>query len=251
MNEQQRLTNEVIRAARTLDIGYLRLLAYIAVILRRKVEITADGESPFTEEFARYFGGILLVHHALSEEPLTKDKFEHAMLRVLGESGLDTQLAPKGNPGHDITVGGERWSLKTQADRNLKPDSLHISKFMELGRGKWTDESSLSGLRQHMFDHLKRYDRILSLRHRIDGANRHYELVEIPKRLLLEAKNGKLTLNNASKQNPKPGYCRVYDRQKKLKFQLYFDGGTERKLQIQHLQKRLCYVRASWQFKKD
>ena len=33
-----------------------------------------------------------------------------------------------------------------------------------------------------------------------------------------------------------------------IKFQLYFDGGTERKLQIKHLRKDLCVVHAQWEF---
>ncbi len=33
-----------------------------------------------------------------------------------------------------------------------------------------------------------------------------------------------------------------------MDFQLYFDGGTERKLQIKHLLKSLCVVHAEWKF---
>ncbi|MDO3722227.1 hypothetical protein QVZ43_10880 [Marinobacter sp. chi1] len=251
MTEKQKLINEITRELPALDTGYLRLLTDFAEILQREVDVTADGHGPFTEEFARHFAGVLLVHHALSEEPFTKDKFEHAMVRVLNESDLDAHLSPRGNPGHDLTVGAEKWSLKTQADQALKLDALHISKFMEMGKGEWTNETSLTGLRQRMFDHVANYDRIFSLRHKIVGENRYYELVEIPKALLLEAENGELEMKMDSKQNPKPGYCRVYDRDRSQKFQLYFDGGTERKLQIKHLKKALCHVRASWTFKKD
>ena len=51
-----------------------------------------------------------------------------------------------------------------------------------------------------------------------------------------------------SKQTPKPGYCDVKDTDGTLKYQLYFDGGTERKLQIKHLKKDLCIVHARWIF---
>ncbi len=51
-----------------------------------------------------------------------------------------------------------------------------------------------------------------------------------------------------SKQNPKPGTCTVIDAAGQVKFQLYFDGGTERKLQIRQIDKRLCTVHATWEW---
>jgi type II restriction enzyme len=51
-----------------------------------------------------------------------------------------------------------------------------------------------------------------------------------------------------STQSPKPGCCDVKDADGKLKFQLYFDAGSERKLQVRHLRKDLCMVHAYWEF---
>ncbi|SAK96704.1 hypothetical protein AWB82_07061 [Caballeronia glebae] len=75
-----------------------------------------------------------------------------------------------------------------------------------------------------------------------------YELVEIPKALLLEAANCELKVCTDSTQNPQPGYGYVKDAIGQLKYALYFDGGTERKLQIKHLRKDLCKVHATWAF---
>ena len=36
-----------------------------------------------------------------------------------------------------------------------------------------------------------------------------------------------------------------------MKYQLYFDGGTERKLQIKNLRKDLCTVHATWVFASE
>lgn len=55
----------------------------------------------------------------------------------------------------------------------------------------------------------------------------------------------------ASKQTPKPGYCHVNDVNGNEKFQLYFDGGTERKLQIKNLDKGFCVVHAEWEFETE
>ncbi len=198
----------------------------------------------------RDFGDVLRIHHCFSKESLSKDRFEYAFERILNQCGKQAVLAPKGNPGHDITIEGEPFSLKTQADANIKEDKLHISKFMELGKGHWSARvKDLEGLRDQFFEHMKSYDRIFSLRCLSkDPSGWHYELVEIPKSLLKEAEEGKLSIRRKSKQSPKPGYCDVTELGGDLKYQLYFDGGTERKLQIKNLRKDLCLVHATWIF---
>ncbi|MEB4589445.1 restriction endonuclease [Candidatus Thiothrix sp. Deng01] len=199
------------------------------------------------------FGDALRIHHSFSKEPFTKDKFEYALERVLKFCGGDdaAELAPKGNPGHDITIKGVPFSLKTQADKNISVDHIHISKFHELGKGSWGDQDAdLVGLREQFFEHMRSYGRILSLRclETKKTASWRYELVEIPKGLLAEAAAGQLEMKHNSKQYPKPGYCYVTDEAGNTRFQLYFDGGTERKLQIKRLDKSLCIVHAEWIF---
>jgi hypothetical protein len=151
----------------------------------------------------------------------------------------------------DSTSSKEGFATETQADASIKRDSLHISKFMELGRGRWEAEADLAGLHDQMFHHMESYDRIFSLRcfcaPLMDAFVRYeYELVEIPKDLLLRAKDGVLRLVTTSRQTPKPGYCTVMTDKKLLLFHLYFDGGTERKLQIKDLSKNFCLVHATW-----
>jgi type II restriction enzyme len=93
------------------------------------------------------------------------------------------------------------------------------------------------------------YNRIFTLRCLSAGpAKVHYELVEIPKALLMEAAHCELEVREDSRQNPKPGYGYVKDAAGRLKFSLYFDGGSERKLQIKGLRKDLCKVHATWTF---
>lgn len=207
-----------------------------------------------TREFCDEFGDILRQHHNVSAEPFSKDKFEYAMVTVLSQIGHDAKKSAMGNPGHDLTVDGVPWSLKTQADKNIKVDSLHISKFMELGKGKWESEADLVALRQRMFEHMKAYERIFSLRcisrqkAPSGGTIYIYELVDIPKALLLEADGKPVEMRYESRQTPKPGSCYVYDERHRLAFELYFDGGTERKLQVRNLAKRNCLVHVTWTF---
>lgn len=219
-------------------------------------DMNVNEESDFaTRSFALGFLDHLRIHHLSSSEPFTKDKFEHSMVRVLNDEGHDAELAPRGNPGHDISVDGVPWSLKTQADANIKREFLHISKFMELGRGKWEDEDDLRELAEAMFRHIESYDRIFSLRCLSQAKATkqsgvfEYELVEIPKHLLLRARDGEFVMRHESKQVPKPGYASVSDEYLQPVFQLYFDGGTERKLQIKSLSKAHCTVHTTWRLK--
>jgi len=57
-----------------------------------------------------------------------------------------------------------------------------------------------------------------------------------------------LEIQRKTKQETRPGYCRVKDAERELKFELYFDAGSERKLQIRHLRKDLCKENAQWVF---
>ena len=196
------------------------------------------------------FGDALRIHHAFSIEPFSKDKFEYVLEQVLKSREIEASLAVRGNRGHDITINRERFSLKTQADKNIKLNEIWISKFMELGQGQWGDvPSDLKGLRTAFLKHLAQYDRILSLRALSKAPDWHYELVEIPKALFEAAKTGELKMMTDSRQFPKPGYCFVRDpKTNALLYKLYFDGGGERKLQVKNLRKNLCHVHASWKF---
>ncbi len=212
---------------------------------------TCRNKGVINQAFVDRLGDALRIHHMFSLEPFTKDKFEYAAVAALREGGVNALKAPRGNPGHDLTVGRERWSLKTQADAGIKRDFLHISKFMELGRGRWSTESDLTGLRDQMLEHMRSYDRIFSLRRLCsplssDIAECEYELVEIPKALLERSAHGTFIMKHESRQSPKPGYCTVTDNRGRQLFQLYFDGGTERKLQIKSLAKSECEVLATW-----
>ncbi|MBF0507678.1 MAG: hypothetical protein HQK57_01975 [Deltaproteobacteria bacterium] len=140
-------------------------------------------------------------------------------------------------------------SLKTQADRGIRENKIWISKFMELGKGNWTDKpDDLKRLRDMFLSHLNNYERILSLRAIRKAPNWKYELVEIPVELLRASAHGKLEMRLNSSQRPMPGYCYVKDVSGNDIYQLYFDGGTERKLQIKNLLKEYCIVHATWEF---
>jgi len=198
------------------------------------------------EEVLERLGDALRIHHAFSRQALSKDRFEFALERSFQLANITAELcANRTNRGHDITVQGVPVSLKTEAAANIKRDKIHVSKWMELGQGKWR----LDLLRDLFLDHLDGYDRIFTLRRLIPGPEEYeYELIEVPKDLLLESVNADLQVSDKSTQSPKPGYGYVRDKNGNLKYSLYFDGGSEQKLQIKHLEKSRSIKHASWKF---
>ncbi|MDR3740111.1 MAG: hypothetical protein P4L40_13945 [Terracidiphilus sp.] len=205
-----------------------------------------DDSDFVTPSVLEMLGDALRIHHAFSRQALSKDRFEFALERSLKRAGIEAELvANRTNRGHDITIEGVPVSLKTQADAHIKDNLLHISKFMELGKGAW----ELPLLRDLFLEHMRSYERIFQFRCLRPGPVSYlYELVEIPKALLLESANAELVVQTRSRQVPKPGYGYVKRADGMLKFALYFDGGTERKLQIKKIKKDLCIVHATWQF---
>lgn len=179
----------LISAVQALSNAQKILIENAARVFSFPYEESRSPESIFDPEGLEFFGNTLRLHHAFSEEAFTKDKFEHLFVAALKEQGEDASLAPRGNPGYDLTSEGKRFSLKTQADKALRVKKLHISKFKELGKGKWSDqESDLVPLRDSFLEHLQDYDRIFSLRALRKSPHWHYELVEIPKALPLGGK---------------------------------------------------------------
>lgn len=250
------MTDDRIRLIETLVKEIPELTSGQLLWLHRVVQVFASHHrfellrNDILDETAlQNFGDALRIHHSFSAEPFSKDKFEYVLMKVLNLCGIECHLAPKGNPGCDMRIRGQAISLKTQADKGIKEDVLWISKAMELGKGTWGDNpEDLKGLRDQFIEHMKGYDRILTLRTLHKENPWKYELVEIPKELFLRAGEGRLVMMTSSKQYPKPGYCYVTESDGVAMFELYFDGGGERKLQIKNLKKKYCSVHATWEF---
>jgi hypothetical protein len=250
MNDKKLLlVQTLVDAIPELTVGQLYWVHRVVDVFNMEYQYTISSSDLFDVTTIHNFGDAMRIHHSFSAEPFSKDKFEYVLVQVLRISGRQAHLALKGNPGHDAVIDGIRVSLKTQADRGINNNLLWVSKFMELGKGKWGDDPfELEELREQFLKHMKNYDRILSLRTLQKGPHWRYELVEIPKKTLELAQNGRLEMKLNSKQFPKPGYCFVFSDSGQKLFELYFDGGTERKLQIKNLKKELCRIHATWEF---
>ena len=247
MSISEKEIDEIVDALRRLTPTQQQWIktTILAFCAPRKYWCASDSDT-ITQTVLDNLGDRLLIHHAGSRQALSKDRFEFALEAALNDSGIPAQLVKsRTNRGHDITIAGMPISLKTEAAANIKEDSIHISKWMELGKGEW----KLSLLRDLFLEHMRSYERIFTLRClNTNPTQVCYELVEIPKALMLEASNCQMEVREDSRQNPKPGYGYVKDAAGQLKYALYFDGGTERKLQIKNLRKDLCKVHATWIF---
>lgn len=240
----EELSAEIVQALPALTPGQLKTIKAMVLALGAQRTFWRSPDSDLvTQEVLDNMGDQLLAHHAGSHQALTKDRFEHALESALNKSGIQAQLACKNNPGHDITIANVPVNLKTEAAANIKMDSIHISKWMELGKGMW----DLALLRNLFLKHMEGYERIFTLRCLRKDSGLYYELVEIPKKLMLEATHCRFEIKTESKQKPQPGYGYV-EGGGIQKYALYFDGGTERKLQIKKLRKDLCKVHATWTF---
>jgi hypothetical protein len=200
-----------------------------------------------TDTVLENIGDLLRIHHAMSRRPLSKAPFEYALEKALQLAGQPAKLADSStNPGYDLMLGAERISLKTEAAKSTKADQLHVSKWMEMGKGVWNPPAIQM---PRFIEHLGQYDRILTLRCLQQTATHYgYELVEIPKALMLEAVNGRMEKAAKTRQETWPWYCHVADGAGGNKYSLYFDAGSERKLQVKGLMKKYCVVHATWRF---
>ncbi|MDX1370142.1 hypothetical protein [Pseudomonas sp.] len=199
-----------------------------------------------TEGVLDDLGDRLLTHHANSRQALSKDRFEYALEASLNAAGIEAALEKNPtNRGHDITIDGVPVNLKTQANAAIREDRIHVSKWMELGRGAW----DIDFQRQQFLAHLQGYDRIFTMRC-LSKELEHvkYEFVEIPKSLLLESATAPIEHMANSTQSLIPAYVKVRDATGGIKFELYFDAGGERKLQVKNIRKDLCRVHATWEF---
>lgn len=196
------------------------------------------------------FSLYLITHHTLSAQAFKQEKFEYALRQLLSAFGRSVTMPSRTNPGRDLTVNGVGWSLKSVADQGIRRERIDLTKWMELGTGTWTNQvGDLEQLCQQFVRHLDGYDKILVLRYfsTAGSLGHEYEVIEIPKSLLLEAPTGTFQLSTKSKRTTEvPGTCTVRDKTG-VRFELSFDG-SDRKLKVQKVRRDLCILHATWEF---
>ncbi|MCH7810487.1 MAG: hypothetical protein IH863_07900, partial [Chloroflexi bacterium] len=85
----------------SMTAGQVTVVYGIARAISTPVKTLVKSDSDFANRmFAESLGLKLVMHHSVSAEPFTKDKFEHAMVNTLAEMGREASLALRGNRGH-------------------------------------------------------------------------------------------------------------------------------------------------------
>jgi hypothetical protein len=207
------------------------------------VAVPSEGSDIATGAFVRDFGNRLLVHHATSEELLNKKSFEFAFVASSRAAGrVAARIAStEDNPHADVVVDEVMYSLKTESAASIR-----------LMEARWIRECRnradlVRGIQSKVVPHLESYQRIIILRvfSKTEG-HVQYDLVEIPRDVLLEVRNlgasdfSALNDNNSSRADIK--------RNRRALFALRLDGSVE-KVTIANLRVDACTVHATWTVK--
>jgi hypothetical protein len=216
--------------------------------LKWKEEVSSDSDI-VTAAFSKNFRTRLQLHHAANEEVFNKKSFEFAFKNASIAADRTAVIETSAvNPGHDVTVDGVRFSLKTEADKKIRPKSIKISKLME---ARWirecvTGEDFRRGVKR-ILEHLSHYERVLILRaFRFDPPTSEvrYDLLEIPLGVLRRIES--IGPADFKPRSAKSGgsSALVKDPSGRL-FALRLDGSVE-KVTISGLGVESCLMHASW-----
>lgn len=225
------------------------LLRRLEKSFRLKIDTWVNKDSELvTPEFESAFRTRLLFHHSVTDEVLNKKSFEYAFRDAMRVSGRSAAINSSNTArSYDVLVDEERFSLKTEAHRGIKVNSLHISKLMECAWLRYVGgsrENLIERIKEYVLPHFEQYDRILILRiFRNQELFYQYVLVEVPKELLLAIKN--LQANDFVPINERHGTTAKVSYQGQNAFSLRFDGSDE-KITISSLRIDLCVTHASW-----
>ena len=226
------------------------VLHELIVGLQRQTREEVNPKSDIvTPTFASSFLTRLKLFHAVhdGDQVLQKKPFEFAFRAASQADNKEAEITSSPtNPGPDVRVDETKYSLKTEAAQSIKRNHITISKLME---SAWTkDCTSLEDFHAGLFritDHLRSYDRILTLRAfgRLSKGEVRYDLVEIPTDLLLLI--GESDVSEFGPITRAGGTTLPVKFREEPAFRAVFDG-SDQKITIRNLRTALCLRHASW-----
>ncbi|MBP0021536.1 MAG: helix-turn-helix domain-containing protein [Cyanobacteria bacterium SBLK] len=248
------LFKKLAETIKLLDPSKQKVLLEMAEAMNVEVEHSISSDSDLlVSEFATDFSNRLLIHHATHREKLNKKSFEYAFVAACQAAQKQAQIVDNpSNPGEDVIVESQKFSLKTQSSAKLTSSSpITISKLMEAAwlRDCKTVEHIEQGVKKHVVAHLKQYERILMLRsYNYQNSKIEYALIEIPHELLLKVSD--LSVEDFSKRTPRGGSSAKVTEidingNSKVAFTLRLDGSVE-KIMIIDLALEFCLIHGSW-----
>jgi len=197
----------------------------------------------FTDDFLVALRALVNVHHSIYDRiPPQGIYFEALVEEAFGR--IKKPFTPiRGTtpnvPGPDLLVENIRLSIKTETGAGTDPQLIHITKLCTTEREPWAPDVLI----KRVMAHLRRYDSILMLRAVWNPPLIHYQLVEIPVKLLRLIRTGKLEPVGRRKGRQSLG-ADVYRGGERV-FHVHFDG-SDGKCQVRDLHIRHCNVLQEW-----
>ena len=142
-------------------------------------------------------------------------------------------------PGHDIIIGNERVSLKTETGRGTKSGLISITKLCTTERDPWEAGSLI----ERTTEHLSRYELMLMLRAIWSQDLIHYQLVDIPLELLRLIRYAEL--GPVGRRESRRSLGGDISTEEEVAFHVHFDG-SDGKCQIRNLLLSKCRVLGEW-----
>lgn len=204
----------------------------------------APGAGPiFTERFLSALRTLIDTHHSIYPViPPQGIFFEYLAEQAFKRSGwpaAEVILTTPNSPMHDLKVGSQRLSLKTETGKITRKDAISITKLCTTETGTWDSPSLIA----HTLKHLDRYDHILMLRAIWGKTAIAYQLVDIPLTVLRLIAN--LTVIPVGKRKGRQSLgIDVFEGKSKV-FHVHFDG-ADGKCQIRGLTIGRCKLLLEW-----
>ena len=186
---------------------------------------------------------LVIQHHTiypwLPPQGIFFEALAERAFHLSGEPDAHIALTITNAPGHDIIVGNERVSLKTETGRSTRPGLISITKLCTTEREPW----EASTLIERTITHLSRYERMLMLRAIWSHELIHYQLVDIPLEMLSLIRHAELKPVGTRTGRRSLGADISIDGE--VAFHVHFDG-SDGKCQVRNLLVSRCRVLGEW-----
>ena len=188
---------------------------------------------------------LIELHHSIYPRiPPQGIFFESLVEHAFKQSGWPANqviLSTTNTPKHDLLVGDNKISLKTETGAGTNASFISITKLCTTETGGWDSNTLI----QHTLNHLSRYDYMLMLRAIWHHDIIHYQIVEIYLTILKSiAQISVLPVGRRAGRQSMAADVDVYDQSQRM-FRVHFDG-ADGKCQIHKLPISLCQLLLEW-----
>ena len=197
----------------------------------------------FTPAFLAAVQSLVERNHAIYPRLPPQGLFFEALVeqafRKAGRAVAELVPSVPNSPWHDLLVGGERLSIKSETGKSTRASTISITKLCTTETGEWTTEA----LVKHTLAHIARHDRMLMIRAIWHDKDFAYQLLEIPLELLGRMKDAKFS-DDGKRPGRRSLAADVLDGDEKI-FRTHFDG-ADGKCQIHGLVVGRCRILREW-----